>query len=365
MDMNVYAVATPAVLAIVAAEAAWCLYQKNAYYRLDDAMANFGTAIGHQVTNVAVAAFAFGLFTALRARWPLADWGATPLTFAALYVSVDFLFYWFHRMGHAINFLWAAHAPHHSSEELNYTVGLRASVTQRLASFLFYWPLALVARPEVVLPLVGLHLLFQLIPHTRVIKRLPRWIEAWLNTPTHHRVHHGINPKYLDRNFGGTFIIWDKLFGTYAEETEPVVYGVLRPVGTWSPVEINLQYWRLLWRDAKDARGGDKLKLWFMPNGWRPEGLPPRPPLTPVFGREKLRSCLTKAGRNKLLLQLPVLLGAMFVFTRHESPLPAWGKAALGAAIWIAVIGWGRELDADRQGIRTILPRAPGARIAV
>jgi len=312
MDMNVYAVATPAVLAVVGAEAAWCLYQKNGYYRFDDAMANFGTAIGHQVTNVAVAAFAFTLFTGLRQRWPLADWGETPLTFAALYLSVDFLFYWFHRMGHAINFLWAAHAPHHSSEELNYTVGLRASVTQRLASFLFYWPLALVARAEVVLPLVGLHLLFQLIPHTRVITRLPRWIESWLNSPAHHRVHHGINPRYLDKNFGGTFIIWDKLFGTYAEETEPVVYGVLRPLDTWSPIEINLQYWKLLWRDAVDARGLDKLKLWFMPNGWRPAGLPPRAAMPPVLGRKKLYSALTRGTRSKLLLQLPVLLGAMF-----------------------------------------------------
>ncbi|MEQ1919244.1 MAG: sterol desaturase family protein [Elusimicrobiota bacterium] len=304
MDINVYSVATPAVLAIVTLEAAYCLYQKNGYYRFDDAMANFGTAIGHQVTNVAVAVFAFELFVGVRARWPLADWGTTPLSFAALYLSTDFLFYWFHRAGHGINFLWAAHAPHHSSEELNYTVGLRASLTQRLASFLFYWPLALVAKPEVVLPLISLHLLIQLIPHTRVITRLPRWIEGWLNTPTHHRVHHGINPKYLDKNFGGSFIVWDKLFGTYAEETEPVVYGVLRPVNTWSPVEINLQYWKLFWRDAVDApRWSDKLKLWFMPNGWRPEvrageaafraaGAGPKPavdPAAPAFGSDVAR----------------------------------------------------------------------------
>ena len=351
MDINVYSVATPAVLAIVTLEAAYCLYQKNGYYRFDDAMANFGTAIGHQVTNVAVALFAFELFVGVRARWPLADWGATPVSFVALYLSTDFLFYWFHRLGHGINFLWAAHAPHHSSEELNYTVGLRASLTQRLASFLFYWPLALVAKPEVVLPLISLHLLIQLIPHTRVITRLPRWIEGWLNTPTHHRVHHGINPKYLDKNFGGSFIVWDKLFGTYAEETEPVVYGVLRPVNTWSPIEINLQYWKLLWRDAVDAPSwSDKLKLWFMPNGWRPEGVPPRATLTPVFGRVKLRSELLVRDRNRLLIQLPLLLGAMWLVTTHDSPLSPWGRAALGAAIWGAVIGWGVVLDASRLG---------------
>lgn len=349
--MNVYAVATPAVLAVVALEAAYCLYQKNGYYRFDDAMANFGTAIGHQVVNVAVAALAFELFAGLRARWPLADWGATPASFAALYLSVDLLFYWFHRAGHGINVLWAAHAPHHSSEELNYTVGLRASVTQRLASFLFYWPLALVARPEVVLPLIGLHLLFQLIPHTRVIGRLPRWIESWLNTPTHHRVHHAVNPAYLDKNFGGTFIVWDKLFGTYAEELEPPVYGVLRPIKTWSPVAINAQYWGLLWRDAIDAPARlDKVKLWFMPNGWRPEGVPARAAMTPVFGRAKLRSVPAASVRNRLLLELPPALGAMWLVTSHGSPLGPWGKAALGAAIWAVMIGWGRALDAARSG---------------
>jgi len=351
MDMNVYAVATPAVLAVVALEAAYCLYQKNGYYRFDDAIANFGTAIGHQVVNVAVAAAAFGLFSGLRARCPLASWGATPASFAALYLCVDFLFYWFHRAGHGINILWAAHAPHHSSEELNYTVGLRASVTQRLASFLFYWPLALVAEPEVVLPLVSLHLLLQLLPHTRVITRLPRWIESWLNTPTHHRVHHGINPAYLDKNFGGTFIVWDKLFGTYAEEREPVVYGVLRPVGTWSPAAINLQYWTLLWRDAAAAPlWSDKLKLWVMPNGWRPPGVPARAPMTPVFGREKLRSSVPPPVRRRLLLELPLALGAMWLVTSHASPLGAWGKAAMGAALWIAVIRWGTALDASRRG---------------
>ena len=182
-------------------------------------------------------------------------------------------------------------------------------------------------------------------------------------------MHHGINPKYLDKNFGGTFIIWDKLFGTHVEETEPVVYGVLRPVGTFSPIAINLQYWALLWRDAVNApRMSDKVKLWFMPNGWRPTGVPPRAPLTSVFGRTKLSSDLPKADRTRLLIQLPFLLGAMWMITRHESPLGPWGKAVLGAAVWAMIIGWGAALDAARRGApqpaqvkSTILPRAPEA----
>ena len=164
-------------------------------------------------------------------------------------------------------------------------------------------------------------------------------------------MHHGINPKYLDKNFGGSFIIWDKMFGTYAEETEPVVYGVLRPVHTWSPIAINLQYWTLLWRDAVDApRWSDKVKLWFMPNGWRPQNIPPRAALTPVFGRVKMRSAMPARDRNRLLMQLPFMLGAMWLVTSHDSPLGVWGKVAFGAVIWIVAIGWGAALDAGRRG---------------
>lgn len=346
MDTNVYAVATPAVLALVAAEAAWCLYQKNGYYRFDDAMANFATAIGHQITNVAVAAGAFFAFSALHARLPLADWGRTPATFAALYLATDFCFYWFHRMGHAVNILWAAHSPHHSSDELNYTVGLRASLTQRAASFLFFAPLALAARPEVVLPLISLHLLFQLLPHTRVIRRLPRWLEAVVNCPTHHRVHHAINDRYIDKNFSGTFIVWDKLFGTFAAEIEEPVFGDLLPAESFGVVDINIRFWRLLWNDAVAApRWTDKLKLWFMPTGWRPQGVPALPDMPPIHGRAPL--CSGAGLREKALMAatLPVLLAAMLTITEHGSPLSAAGKAAMGAAVWAVLIAWGVLLD--------------------
>lgn len=353
MDLNAYAVATPIVLAVVAAEADWCLYQKNGYYRFDDAMANFGTAIGHQVTNAGVAVLAFSVFDGLHARWGLARWGEDAASFAALYLAVDFLFYWFHRFGHSVNLLWAAHAPHHSSDELNYTVGLRASVTQRLASFFFYWPLALVARAEIVLPLIGLHLLLQLLPHTRAVGRLPRWIEAWLNCPTHHRVHHAINPRYLDRNFGGTFVVWDKLFGTFAEEVETPVYGTLRPPESYGPVAINLQYWALLWRDAFDAPSWrDKARLWFMPTGWRPAGVPPRAAPPPVFGRPKEAAVPAPATRALMLASLPVLLGLMLLVTRAESPLGLAGKAAAGALVWAGAIAWGAALDAAKAAPR-------------
>lgn len=355
MDMNVYAAATPAVLAIVAAEAAWCLYQKNGYYRFDDAMANFATAIGHQITNVAVGAGAFFAFAAVHARWPLADWGGSPATFAALYLGVDFLFYWFHRMGHAVNVLWAAHSPHHSSDELNYTVGLRASLTQRAASFLFFAPLALAARPEVVLPLISLHLLFQLLPHTRVVRRLPRWIEAFVNCPTHHRVHHAINERYLDKNFSGTFIVWDKLFGTFAAEIEEPIYGDLLPAESFGPIDINLRFWKLLWNDAVAApRWSDKVKLWFMPTGWRPEGVAELPPIPPVRGRIPLRTGAGSREKALMVSSLPILLAAMLTITEGVSPLPLAGRAALGAAVWAVLIAWGVLLNRGASRSATI-----------
>lgn len=372
MDINLYAAATPAVLAIIAAEFAYCLYQKNDYYRFDDAIANFGTAIGHQITNVAVAAMVFATYAGIYARFGFADWGRTPGSFAAMYFGLDFLFYCFHRAGHSINLFWAAHSPHHSSDELNYTVGLRASVTQRFVSFLFYAPLAFVAAPEILLPVVSLHLLFQLIPHTRVIKHLPKWIESWLNTPTHHRVHHAINPQYLDKNYGGTLIIWDKMFGSYAEEVEEPVYGVMRPLATFDPIAINGQYFGMLWEDMKATKSWtDKIKLWFMPTGWRPADLAPRPAAPSTYGRKKLRANLTSAQRAVFLAELPLLLGLMMLVTREDSPLGLAGKLAAGVGVWAWAIWWGRRLDsaiasnptAAASSVRTIPPRVRAAAV--
>lgn len=189
------------------------------------------------------------------------------------FVLYDFCYYWLHRLGHERNVLWAAHSVHHQSEEYNLTTALRQTSSGFLFSWIFYLPLALVGVPPLVFVTVAsLNLLYQFWVHTRHVPKLG-WLEWVLITPSNHRVHHAQNPLYLDRNYGGVFILWDRLFGTFQEEDprEPVVFGVTTPLASWNPLWANLQFYAQLWHDARRTRRlWDKLRIWFMPTGWRP-----------------------------------------------------------------------------------------------
>ncbi len=343
-----YAVLTPAVLAVVALEIAWCWWQRNGYYEFQDSVASLGTAIINQCVNVAVAAAWMPLLEWLSARG-LAAHGGGLLPALGLFLGIDFLFYWFHRFGHRTNLGWAAHMPHHSTEELNYAVALRASVTQRFTSFFFYWPMALLGySAQEVVGMVAFHLVLQLLPHTRVVGRLPSFLESWMNTPSHHRVHHARNERYLDKNYGGFLILWDKLFGTFEPETEPCSYGVTTPPRTWDPTLINVQVWRLLLEDAWAApRAWDKVRLWFMPTGWRPPGVAARQlEGWKREGRELKFQSTPLAGSARYLVA-QVLLGfpVMLLVTRPDSGLTAWQRVAVSACLWWAATTWAAILE--------------------
>lgn len=349
MWINVYAVLTPVVLALVLAELIYCWKKKNGYYNFQDSVASMGTAVINQCVNVAVAFAVLPLFEGL-ARFQWIEWDrSSPVGWVALFLGVDFLFYWFHRFGHETNVGWAAHSPHHSTEELNYAVALRASVTQRLFSFLFYWPLVIVGfAPADVLAVVALHLVLQFIPHTRVVPILPNWIESWMNTPSHHRVHHARNDRYLDKNYGGFLIIWDRLFGTYEPETEPCSYGLTTPIETWDPNRINFREWGQLWRDAVAApRFFDKLRLWVMPNGWRPAGLPPIPHADWRHEgvERKFRSVELPGYRAYLTAQVITSMPFMLLVSHHASPIDGAGKVLLTAGLWLGAMAWAGILE--------------------
>lgn len=197
------------------------------------------------------------------------------------FVLYDFCYYWLHRLGHERNVLWAAHSVHHQSEEYNLTTALRQTSSGFLFSWLFYLPLALLGVPPLVfITVASLNLLYQFWVHTRHIPKLG-WLEWVLITPSNHRVHHAQNPAYLDRNYGGVFILWDRLFGTFKEEdpAEPVVFGVTTPLASWNPLWANLQFYAQLWHDARRTTSlWDKLRIWFMPTGWRPADVAARYP---------------------------------------------------------------------------------------
>lgn len=196
------------------------------------------------------------------------------LTYLIAFIALDFAGYWIHRIAHEYNIFWNNHIIHHSSEDFNLACALRQSISSIVKIFtVFLLPAALLGVPGQVVAIVApLHLFAQFWYHTQHIGKMG-FLENIIVTPSHHRVHHAINKEYMDKNYGQIFIIWDKLFGTYQEELVdvPAVYGITRPVRTWNPIKINFMHLWLLIKDAWHAKNWkDKLRIWFMPTGWRP-----------------------------------------------------------------------------------------------
>ena len=194
-----------------------------------------------------------------------------------LIFGVDLAYYLFHRAAHRINFGWAGHIAHHSSQEYNLAVALRQSSFQTFFSFLFYLPLAWLGfPPEWTASVFSLNLVYQFWIHTREIKKLPKWVEAIMNTPSHHRVHHGINIEYIDKNYAGIFIIWDKIFGTFEPEVREPLYGITAPLKSFNPIWANFHYYIHLLRSSFRAPSlAQAIGLWLRPPEWNPAWLSP------------------------------------------------------------------------------------------
>lgn len=361
--MNVYTFITPIVLILLFAEIIFCVKKKNGYYSFQDTVTNLGTGIGNQCVNLAVAFFVYKWYGFL---YQFAPWQIEFTWFSAaiLLLLQDFLFYWFHRTGHTINIFWAAHMPHHSSEELNLSVGIRASFTQRMFQFLFFdWVLVLIGfSPEMVYAVAGIHLLMAYWHHTQVIKKLG-WFEKFFVTPSHHRVHHGVNPQYIDKNYSEFLIIWDKMFGTFEEEHEEVCYGITHPPRTWDPIYINFQYWKQLWDDAVAAPfWWDKIRLWFMPLGWRPRGLAEEEETDKRIGytkaeQTKYESFQFKNAKPYLIGQVVLALAYLFITINLEFPLTVIDRIVLSAGLIFMIISWGGILQAKMWSITTEILR--------
>ena len=193
-----------------------------------------------------------------------------------LFVLDDFSYYWFHRFNHEVRLLWAGHVNHHSSEYLNLSTALRQGVGERVHKMLFWlWLPLLGFDAGMILTMIGANLIYQFWVHTQLIRKLPAWFEAVFNTPSHHRVHHASNTRYLDCNHAGVLILWDRLFGTFAAETadEPPVYGLTKNVHTFNPVKVLLHEYASLWRDVKRAVNvRDKARYVLLAPGWSHDG---------------------------------------------------------------------------------------------
>lgn len=279
---------------------------------------------------------------------PEGKWAAAVM----LFVGVDFCFYWFHRFAHEWAAPWAAHVVHHQSEEFNLAVALRQSTIEDVFAAFFYLPLAVLGFPPLwFVAVLSLNLLYQFWIHTRTLGRLGP-LEWVLNTPSHHRVHHGRNLKYLDKNYAGMLIIWDRMFGTFQPEEEEPVYGITKPIESWNPLWANLHVWGELAHDCFRApRWRDKIKIWFMPLGWTPPGVEPRPRAKDVT-RETAVYYDTKAPlglKLYVLVQfgLAVALGsALDEMAKHQiGPAQLIGPAAM---VVLSLVNLGGLLERKR-----------------
>ena len=220
------------------------------------------------------------------------------------FIVQDFSGYWLHRMNHRVNILWNRHIIHHSSEEFNLSCALRQEISAIVRfGAIFMIPAALLGISPAIFAVLGpIHLFMQFWYHTRLINKMG-WLEKFLVTPSHHRVHHAINAKYMDKNYGQILIVWDKLFGTFQAELEDEkpVFGIIRPANTWNPIIINYKHtWQLL-KDAYFAKAWkDKIRIWFMPTGWRPKDVENQYPISTVDSKSQIK--YQTKNSNKLII---------------------------------------------------------------
>jgi sterol desaturase/sphingolipid hydroxylase (fatty acid hydroxylase superfamily)/uncharacterized membrane protein YhhN len=273
--LNVIVYAIPVFVALMAAEFGISLALGRNVYRFNDAIGSLTTGILNQISGVFMLALSVGVYVLVYNHLALLSLSASDWrVWVGALIAYDFFYYWNHRIDHKVGIFWAAHVVHHQSEAFNLSTALRQPSSGVLLGWIFYLPMAIAGVPPVVFVTVGLiDLLYQFWIHTELIEKLG-WFDRVFASPSNHRVHHGVNDQYLDKNYGGILILWDRLFGTYEDEVEPPVFGVRGGLGSFDPISANLAYYRTMFdlcRRATDWR--DRIRVWFKPPGWLPANL--------------------------------------------------------------------------------------------
>ena len=274
MELNPIGIAVPFFIGFLALEYWVASRRGRGLHRLNDTFANLSCGMGDQLIGLFLGVAVVGLYALIEGAVGLWDLSSSSLgVWLGAFFAVDFFYYWYHRFSHRVGIGWATHVVHHHSEEYNLAVALRQSWFSQFYSWVFYMPLAFAGVPwEVWVTCYSLNLIYQFWIHTELIDRLGP-LEWVMNTPSHHRVHHGINDAYLDTNYAGVFIIWDRLFGTFVPEREPVLYGTRKPLRSWNPWTANAGPLLDLWRRSRVAQTPeDRKRVWWAPPEWVAEG---------------------------------------------------------------------------------------------
>jgi len=305
LNLNPIVLSIPIFFLLIGIELAIERFSHLKLYRLPDAIANLSCGITSQLSGLFLKVLAVGIYEVLFTNFAFFQLERNWLYWVALFFLVDFAYYWGHRMSHQINLFWGGHVVHHQSEEYNLSVALRQSSFQTVWTFAFNLPIALLGFQTLDFVLISaINLLYQFWIHTETINKLG-FLEYFLNTPSHHRVHHGRNPKYIDKNHAGTLIIWDKMFGTFQAEEERPTYGITKPINSWNAVWANFSHYAEMGKDLKRIDSwGDKFRYLFKKPGWLPESL----------GGYRRAPEVEKASYQKYDTPAPVMLSYYVLF---------------------------------------------------
>jgi len=342
---QIIVLATPVFLLLIAIEYAWGVAKGRNTYQLNDAVSSIGLGMLSQISAIFTRLLRVGIYVAVFehvALWRNEAFWTSWYGWLLALLFYDFCYYWLHRAGHEVAVFWAAHVVHHQSQDYNLSTALRQTSSGAFLGWTFYLPMAVAGVPPQVFGIVALiDLLYQFWVHTEHVGKLG-WFDRWFCSPSNHRVHHAVNQRYLDRNYGGILIVWDRLFGSFQEEDGPCIYGTRSPLDSWDPLWANVEVYAALLHDSWHARRWrDKLQVWLRPPGWRPADVAARFP-KPAFEMAKIRRYdppMTRTARVYSALHFLALLGGVSLVLWYGEGLPLTHAAlwvgALTAGLWI------------------------------
>ena len=354
----VLVIAMPLFLALILIEKLYGYYKGEDTAPIMDSVSSISSGIINSLKDVLGLSVTLLSYEWMSQHLALFQQEITITSIIIAFIAIDFYGYWSHRLAHQINFLWNKHAIHHSSEEFNLSCALRQSISSFVNLFTFLLiPAALLGVPAKVIAItLPIHLFLQFWYHTKHIKKLG-FLEQIIVTPSHHRVHHAINPEYMDKNHGQIFIFWDKLFGTYQEELDsvPAVFGITRPAQTWNPFRINFQHLWLLISDAWRAENWkDIFTIWFKPTGWRPENFEEKYPVTKISNVYSFNKYGTQHSNILMYwsaIQMFVTLGLVSYLYLSIAQMELQNIFIYGTFIFISVYSYTELMDTNNYSL--------------
>lgn len=350
MHLNYVALAVPFFTGLMSLE--YHLSRKKAakeVFHFRETVANLNVGIVERLSDVFMASVFYIFFSWLHRHFALIDIKPGIVTWILLFLFTDLLWYWYHRAGHEVNLFWSAHVVHHQSEDFNYSVSARITIFQAAARCLFWSILPLIGFPaEMITVFLLIHGTYPFFTHTQLVGKLG-WLEYILVTPSHHRVHHSSNPQYLDKNYGDVLIIWDKLFGTFAEEKEAPVYGLTKPLDSHSFLWQHFHFMLEIYIAFRRAKGLRKKALTLF---GKPDHIDPR--IRPVLERKlsfkPRQQAFPHSLQNYIKLQTLTILGLLFLVILFEHHLSVTKLTILSLFIIVSVVTTGAMLE-QRQWI--------------